>query len=111
MSIKERIKNDYSRFHAAIIGGCQGGMIAGFVKWEKEMPLPPCTPDRAVPPAEVLKDFGFLADSMVYIYSECLVNWGSAGVPQLFSETFGHSVWAWTIKVFRQYYRDRYSAG
>lgn len=152
------------RYGAALWAGFLGGNIASFVKWGTENPLPPRTPDRAIPPAEMLQDFKFNVADMVYHYSGHVVNWGVAGVhhlfsivfalfycavaeclpaiklgqglvfallvtlgfhgivlpaggwapplwhlppAEIFSETFGHIVWMWTIEIFRRDIRNR----
>ncbi|WP_159567143.1 YagU family protein [Budvicia diplopodorum] len=76
------------RYGVALWAGFLGGNIASFVKWGTENPLPPRTPDRAIPPAEMLRDFGFQVNEMIYTYSGHLVNWGVAGVHHLFSLFF-----------------------
>lgn len=152
------------RFFAAIVAGFAGGMISGFVKAGTEGILPPRTPDRAIPPAEVLQSFGIDVQNMVYQYSDHVVNWGISGVhylfsvvfalfycvaaeifprvklwqglafgilvtigfhgivlpvggwappiwklpiDELFSESFGHLIWAWTIEIVRRDLRNR----
>jgi len=45
----------------ALWAGLLGGNIASFVKWGTEIPLPPRTPDRAIPPAEILQVWGSLS--------------------------------------------------
>ncbi|GBQ92694.1 hypothetical protein AA0535_2626 [Asaia krungthepensis NRIC 0535] len=68
--------------------GFVGGNIASFVKWGTEMPLPPRTPDRPSPPAEMLRDFGVSVDHLVYSYSGHLVQGGVLLVHHLFSIVF-----------------------
>lgn len=68
--------------------GFVGGNVSSFVKWGTENPMPPRTPDRAIPPAEMLSDLGFNIQNMTYTYSEHVVNWGIAGVHHLFSIFF-----------------------
>ncbi|WP_083615853.1 DUF1440 domain-containing protein [Pantoea sp. 1.19] len=75
-------------YRAALWAGFFGGNVASFVKWGTENPLPPRTADRAIPPAEMLQDFGMRVNEMVYHYSGHLVNWGVAGVHHLFSIVF-----------------------
>lgn len=155
-----------SRRHywAAIVAGVAGGMVSGFVKTGTEGIFPPRTPDRAIPPAEVLQTFGINVNDMVYQYSDHIVNWGISGVhylfsvvftlfyclvaeilpgiklwqglafgivvtigfhgvvmplggwappiwdlprDELFSETVGHLLWAWTIEICRRDIRNR----
>ena len=76
------------RYGLALWAGFCGGNVASFVKWGTENPLPPRTPDRAIPPAEMLQDMGFNVSSMVYHYSGHVVNGGVAGVHHLFSIFF-----------------------
>lgn len=63
-------------------------MLPVLLSGEPKIPLPPRTPDRAIPPAEMLQDMGFNVSSMVYHYSGHVVNWGVAGVHHLFSIFF-----------------------
>lgn len=72
----------------ALWAGFCGGNVASFVKWGTENPFPPRTPDRAIPPAEMLHDMGINVSSLVYHYSDHVVNWGIAGVHHLFSIFF-----------------------
>lgn len=72
----------------ALWAGFLGGNIASFVKWGTESVLPPRTADRAIPPAEMLSDFGLKVNEMVYTYSGHIVNWGVSGVHHLFSIVF-----------------------
>ncbi len=74
--------------NTALWAGFLGGNIASFVKWGTENPFPPRTADRAIPPAEMLSDFGFKVKDMIYHYSGHIVNWGVAGVHHLFSVFF-----------------------
>lgn len=153
-------------FGIATIVGLAGGVISGFVKAGIEGVLPPRTPDRLIPPAEVLQSFGVDSSNMIYHYSDHIVNWGISGVhylfsivfavayciaaeifpkvklwqgllfgavvtigfhglvlpiggwappiwklpfDELFSESFGHLMWAWTIEIFRHDLRFRLS--
>lgn len=72
----------------ALWAGFWGGNVASFVKWGTENPFPPRTPDRAIPPAEMLQDMGINVSNLVYHYSGHVVNWGVAGVHHLFSIVF-----------------------
>ncbi|MDF7787982.1 DUF1440 domain-containing protein [Pantoea stewartii] len=72
----------------ALWAGFLGGNIASFVKWGTEIPLPPRTPDRATPPAEMLQDMGITVSRLTYEYSGHVINWGVAGVHHLFSVIF-----------------------
>ncbi|MDO4635981.1 MAG: DUF1440 domain-containing protein [Lautropia sp.] len=76
------------RYGAALWAGFWGGNISSFVKWGSENPFPPRTPDRGIPPLEMLKDMGFNAADMTYHFSEKVINWGVAGVHHLFSIFF-----------------------
>lgn len=155
-----------SRRHywVASIAGIAGGIISGLVKSGTEGVFPPRTPDRPIPPAEVLQSFGFHTDDMIYRYSDHIVNWGISGVhylfsvvfavfyclaaeifpivklwqgllfgllvtlafhgivlplghwapaiwnlpfDELFSESVGHLLWAWTLEIFRHDLRNR----
>ena len=126
--------------------------------------MPPRTPDRAIPPAEMLQDIGVNVSRLTYEYSGHVVNWGVAGIhhlfsivfalfyclvaeylpaiklwqgmafaivvtigfhgvllplgdwappiwnlppAEIFSETFGHILWMWTIEIFRRDIRSR----
>lgn len=73
---------------AAMWAGFWGGNISSFVKWGTEIPMPPRTPDRGIPPKEMLQDWGFDVANMTYTYSEHLINWGVAGIHHLFSIVF-----------------------
>ncbi|WP_245256572.1 YagU family protein [Bartonella tamiae] len=152
------------RYFAAFIAGIGGGIVSGFVKSGTEGVFPPRLPDRAIPPAEVLKSFGIDTTNMIYHYSDHIINWGVSGVhylfsivfaivyclaaeifprvklwqglafgvivtiafhgivlpgggwappiwdlpkDELFSESFGHLIWAWTIEIFRRDLRNR----
>jgi putative membrane protein len=75
-------------YRAALFAGFVGGNVASFVKWGTENPLPPRTPDRAIPPMEMLNDLGIKTGDLVYQYSGHAVNWGVAGVHHLFSIFF-----------------------
>ncbi|MBD8106129.1 YagU family protein [Erwinia persicina] len=86
-------------FATALFAGFMGGNVASFVKWGTENPFPPRTPDRAIPPAEMLSDFGFTVNNMVYHYSGHLVNWGVAGVHHLFSLFFA-MIYCWLAEIF-----------
>lgn len=72
----------------ALWAGFCGGNVASFVKWGTENPFPPRTPDRAIPPSEMLHDMGINVSRLVYHYSDHVVNWGIAGVHHLFSIFF-----------------------
>lgn len=72
----------------ALWAGFCGGNVASFVKWGTEIPMPPRTAGRAIPPAEMLRDLGFQVNDMVYSYSGHVINWGVAGVHHLFSIAF-----------------------
>ena len=76
------------RYGAALWAGFCGGNIASFVKWGVENPFPPRTPERAIPPAEMLHDLGMTAQTMVFNYSGHVINWGVAGIHHLFSIVF-----------------------
>lgn len=76
------------RFGIALFAGFLGGNVSSFVKWGTENPFPPRTPDRAIPPLEMLQDMGVNASATVYQYSEHVVNWGVAGIHHLFSIFF-----------------------
>ena len=73
---------------AAMWAGFWGGNISSFVKWGTEIPMPPRTPDRGIPPREMLQDWGFDVANMTYTYSEHLINWGVAGIHHVFSIVF-----------------------
>ena len=76
------------RYIAAMWAGFWGGNISSFVKWGTEIPMPPRTPDRGIPPKEMLQDWGFDVANMTYTYSEHLINWGVAGIHHIFSIVF-----------------------
>ena len=76
------------RYIAAMWAGFWGGNISSFVKWGTEIPMPPRTPDRGIPPKEMLQDWGFDVANMTYTYSEHLINWGVAGIHHVFSIVF-----------------------
>lgn len=73
---------------AALWAGFWGGNVASFVKWGTEVPMPPRTPDRAIPPAEMLQDAGINVSRLTYEYAGHVINWGVAGVHHLFSIVF-----------------------
>lgn len=75
-------------YGVALWVGFLGGNISSFVKWGTESILPPRTPDRAIPPAEMLQDLGIQYKAMVYEYSGHVVNWGISGIHHLFSIFF-----------------------
>lgn len=81
-------KKTNRRYWAALIAGIAGGIMSGFVKAGVEGVFPPRTPDRPLPPAEVLQTFGINVQDMVYHYSDHIVNWGTSGVHYLFSIVF-----------------------
>ncbi|MFG1173295.1 YagU family protein [Erwiniaceae bacterium CAU 1747] len=89
----------YRRYSAALIAGFFGGNIASFVKWGSENPFPPRTADRAIPPAEMLNDFGLNTDAMIYHWSGHVVNWGVAGIHHLFSIFFA-MLYCWLAEIF-----------
>ncbi|WP_297322520.1 DUF1440 domain-containing protein [uncultured Bartonella sp.] len=160
----QRTLKSSRHYWVASIAGIAGGIISGFVKSGTESILPPRTPDRPIPPAEVLQSFGIHTDDMIYHYSDHIVNWGISGVhylfsvvfavfyclaveifpivklwqgllfgvlvtlafhgvvlplggwapaiwnlpfDELFSESVGHLLWAWTIEIFRHDLRNR----
>ncbi len=76
------------RYLAALWAGFLGGNLASFVKWGTEIPFPPRTPDRAIPPLEMLNDMGLQAQNFIYHYSGHTINWGVAGIHHLFSIGF-----------------------
>lgn len=94
-----RTKKNDRHFIPALIAGFFGGNIASFVKWGTENPLPPRTPGRAIPPAEMLDDLGFNSGGMIYRWSEHLVNWGVAGIHHLFSIFFA-MLYCWLVEIF-----------
>ncbi|WP_338882279.1 DUF1440 domain-containing protein [Xenorhabdus sp. TH1] len=61
--------------------------------------MPPRTPDRAIPPVEMLQDWGFKVNDMVYHYSGHIVNWGVASVHHLFSIIFA-MVYSFIAEIF-----------
>lgn len=75
-------------FWTAIWAGFIGGNIASFVKWGSEIPLPPRTPDRVSPPAQMLRDCGLPIDKIVYFYAQHVVNLGVLLVHHAFSIIF-----------------------
>ena len=86
------------RYGAALWAGFCGGNIASFVKWGVENPFPPRTPDRAIPPAEMLHDMGFAVKTLVYDYSGHVINWGVAGIHHLFSIVFA-LMYCWLAEI------------
>lgn len=73
---------------AALWAGFWGGNISSFVKWGTEIPFPPRTPDRISPPKQMIQDWGFDVNAMVYNYSEHIVNWGVVAIHHVFSIVF-----------------------
>ncbi|WP_340616245.1 YagU family protein [Xenorhabdus entomophaga] len=78
-------KRNTRHYGIALWAGFLGGNIASFAKWGTEILMPPRTPNRAIPPGEMLQSWGGKVNDMVYHYSDHLVNWGMAGVHHLFS--------------------------
>lgn len=76
------------RFGAAMVAGFIGGNISSFVKWGTEIPFPPRTLDRGIPPKDMLIDMGVNAQETIYHFSEHVINWGVAGIHHLFSIVF-----------------------
>ncbi|KPW52228.1 Uncharacterized protein ALO82_02967 [Pseudomonas syringae pv. broussonetiae] len=72
----------------AAAAGLIGGNVSSFVKWGTEIPFPPRTPDRPIPPLEMLDSLGINANQLTYVYSEHMVNYGSALIHQSFSIFF-----------------------
>ena len=62
------------RYGAAVLAGICGGSVASFVKWGTELTFPPRVAGRAVPPAEMLSDWGFAVQNMTYTFSEHVLN-------------------------------------
>lgn len=88
MNLFQTTKPQNRRYVAALWAGFWGGNISSFVKWGTEVPFPPRTPDRPIPPKEMLQDWGVNVANTVYPYSEHIVNWGVAGVHHIFSIVF-----------------------
>ncbi|PIJ51709.1 hypothetical protein BL250_04260 [Erwinia sp. OLTSP20] len=88
MSFLSITKPSTRHYFVALWAGFLGGNLSSFVKWGTENPMPPRTPDRAIPPAEMLYDLGLKVDEMIYHYSGHVVNWGISGVHHLFSVVF-----------------------
>lgn len=72
----------------AAVAGFVGGNVSSFVKWGTEIPFPPRTPDRAVPPAEMLQSIGINPNLFTYQYSEHTLNFAVSLVHQGFSVFF-----------------------
>ncbi|WP_122050191.1 DUF1440 domain-containing protein [Asaia bogorensis] len=81
-------KTAKASLNKALWAGFIGGNLSSFVKWGTEVPLPPRTPDRPSPPAEMLRDFGIDVRGLVYHYSDHLVQGGVLLVHHLFSIVF-----------------------
>ncbi|RUT26693.1 DUF1440 domain-containing protein [Asaia sp. W19] len=81
-------KTDKALLLPALWAGFVGGNLSSFVKWGTEVPLPPRTPDRASPPAEMLRDLGVDVDHLTYVYSGHIVPGGVLMVHHLFSIFF-----------------------
>lgn len=62
--------------------------MSSFVKWGTEIPFPPRTPDRSLPPLEMLNSMGICSDQLTYTYSQHLLNYGSALIHHSFSIFF-----------------------
>lgn len=88
MNLLQTTQAKNRHYIAAMWAGFWGGNISSFVKWGTEIPMPPRTPDRGIPPKEMLQDWGFDVANMTYTYSEHLINWGVAGIHHLFSIVF-----------------------
>nr|WP_236691285.1 DUF1440 domain-containing protein [Pseudomonas amygdali] len=54
----------------AAAAGLIGGNVSSFVKWGTEIPFPPRTPDRPIPPLEMLDSLGINANQLTYVYSD-----------------------------------------
>ncbi|WP_438382713.1 DUF1440 domain-containing protein [Asaia sp. BMEF1] len=81
-------KTDKALLLPALWAGFVGGNLSSFVKWGTEVPLPPRTPDRVSPPAQMLRDFGVDVDHLTYVYSGHIVPGGVLMVHHLFSIFF-----------------------
>lgn len=70
---------------ALLFAGIVAGFISALVKSGVETLLPPRLPGVTPPPIGLLELFGYDAQSMVYTFSEQVVNWGGNGIHILFS--------------------------
>ena len=68
-----------------ISAGIAAGIVSALVKSGVETLLPPRLPDVTPPPISLLEKMGLDASSMVYTFSDQIVNWGGNGVHILFS--------------------------
>lgn len=77
----------YSARHygVATLSGIIGGILSAMVKSGCEDILPPRPPGAVPPPIGIINDLGLSPDSMVYTFSEQVVNWGGNGIHYLFS--------------------------
>jgi putative membrane protein len=87
-NVFQKTKKSNRHYGVALWVGFLGGNIASFVKWGIENPFPPRTPERAIPPAELLENIGVNVNTLVYHYSEHVINWGVAGIHHGFSIFF-----------------------
>ncbi|WP_299010903.1 DUF1440 domain-containing protein [uncultured Shewanella sp.] len=101
MSLITKTPNEQRRFGLALWAGFLGGNLASFVKWGTENPFPPRTPDRGIPPFDMLQDFGLQVSQMIYQFSEHMINWGVAGVHHGFSIVFA-MLYCVMVEVFPQ---------
>ncbi|OOX78354.1 YagU family protein [Snodgrassella alvi] len=72
-------------YGVAFFAGIMGGLVSAFVKSGTEGIMPPRTPDRIAPPIQMIQDMGIDIHSMVYTYSDQVVNWGGSTIHILFS--------------------------
>ena len=68
-----------------ISAGLVAGVISALVKSGVETLLPPRLPNVTPPPIALLEKMGLDAQSMVYTFSDQIVNWGGNGTHILFS--------------------------
>lgn len=85
-SIERRMTR--SKVAIAALAGFVGGNVASFVKWGTEVPFPPRTPDRALPPAEMLQSLGLNPSAFTYHYSEHTLNFAVSLIHHGFSIVF-----------------------
>jgi len=83
-----RRRGNLSKMVPAALAGFIGGNVSSFVKWGTEVPFPPRTPDRPVPPAEMLQSLGINPNLFTYQYSEHTLNFAVSFIHHGFSIFF-----------------------
>lgn len=89
MSIFTKSPRENRHYGLVALIGFVGGLFAAMIKSGCEDLLPPRLPSAIPPPIGLLQELGFSPDSMIYHFSDQVVNWGGNGVHYLFSAVIG----------------------